>query len=73
MRFILGAIGWSAELKASLESFLVNMTQLDIIIAWFLLIFAFRIGANLALTRLTFIQLLMICSAIKFLEVAYTS
>ena len=49
------------------------MTQLDIIIAWFLLIFALRIGANLALTRLTFIQLLMICSAIKFLEVAYTS
>ena len=49
------------------------MTQLDIIIAWFLLIFAFRIGANLALTRLSFVQLLLICSAIKFLEVAYTS
>jgi len=49
------------------------MTQLDLIIAWFLLIFAFRIGANLALTRLTFIQLLIICSAIKFLEIAYTS
>ena len=49
------------------------MTQLDIIIAYILLIFAFRIGANLALTRLTFIQLLMICSAIKFLDIAYTS
>ncbi len=49
------------------------MTQLDIIIAWFLLIFAFRLGANLALTRLSFIQLLIICGAIKFLEIAYTS
>ena len=39
------------------------MTQLDLIIAWFLLIFAFRLGANLALTRLTFVQLLFICSA----------
>jgi hypothetical protein len=49
------------------------MTQLDIIIAWFLLIFAFRLGANLAMTRLTFVQLLIICSAVKFLEIAYTS
>ena len=72
MRFILGAISWSVN-QGKFRKFLVNMTQLDIIISWFLLIFAFRIGANLALTRLTFIQLLMICSAIKFLEVAYTS
>ena len=50
------------------------MTQLDLIIKLkFVLIFAFRLGANLAMTRLTFVQLLIICSAVKFLEIAYTS
>ena len=49
------------------------MTQLDLLIAWVVLIFAFRLGANLAMTRLTFVQLLIICGAVKFLEIAYTS
>ena len=48
------------------------MTQLDLLIAWVVLIFAFRIGENLAMTRLTFVQLLIICGAVKFLEIAYT-
>ena len=47
------------------------MTQLDLIIA-LVLIFAFRLSANLWMTRLTFVQLLIICSAVKFLEIAYT-
>ena len=49
------------------------MSPLDLYIAWVVLLFAFRLGANLAMTRLSFVQLLIICGAVKFLEIAYTS
>ena len=48
------------------------MTQLDLIILWIGLIFAVKIGQALAMSKIPFWQVLAICGAIKFLEMAYT-